>query len=1593
GSNNDFTLVRYNSDGTLDTTFDPVNTLDGTPSFTEGGAAVVLDADVDISDAELDALNSSNGDYHGASVTLGRNGGVSTDDAFSFANGNGITLETSTSLNKTVLQKSGATIAIFDTTTIPGELRITFTNANGQTPTSADVDNILRQITYSNSSDAPPASAQIDWTFDDGNTGSQGTGGALQATGSTTVTITAVNDAPDFDTASFSDENVITTGASGAASVTTADVDGDGDMDVLSASFIDNKITWYENDGSEVFITHTITTGASSAMSVTTADVDGDGDMDVLSASSTDNKIAWYENDGSQNFTERVITTGANTAYSVTTADVDGDGDMDVLSASMSDNKIAWYENDGSESFTERVITTSAIGARFVTTTDVDGDGDLDVLSASQSDDRIAWYENDGSESFTTHTITTAANGAFSVTTADVDGDGDMDVLSASMDDDKIAWYENNGSEVFTERVITTGADGAVSVTTADVDGDGDLDVLSASTTDNKIAWYENNGSETFTTHTITTGASGAFSVTTADVDGDGDIDVLSASIVDNKIAWYENTAVTTLDGTPTFIEGGAAVVLDADVNISDAELDALNSSNGNYNGASVTLGRNGGASADDVFTNAGLLSALTESGALVYNGTTIGTVTTNSAGTLLLTFNTNATSALVDSTLQSIAYSNSSDTPPASAQIDWSFDDGNSGSQGTGGALQATGSTTVTITAVNDAPTNAGTLPTDIAMTEDVVGNIDLSAIDLSDVDEAGGSITVTLTTSTGGNLTATTGGGVTVGGSGTGVLTLDGTLADLNTFLNTASNITYLHGTPGTNGNDADTIQVNVNDNGNTGTGVGTVIDLGTVNVDIASAESVALATGFVTIWQTDNPGTSASDTITIPIGAGATDFTVFWGDGTSTDYTGGPATHTYASAGTYTVAVVGDFPGVNFDGGGDGDKLLSVEQWGNIAWQDLNDAFDGAENLVINAVDAPDLSGVTDLSEMFKGATSINQDISGWDTSSVTNMSSMFLGATTFNQDISGWDTSSVTNMSRMFYNAEAFDQDISGWDTSSVTNMASMFRYAAAFNQDISGWDTSNVTSMSSMFYDAISFNGDISGWDTSSVTNMSSMFWDATVFNQDISAWDTSSVTNMSNMFYRAEAFDQDISGWDTSSVTNMSNMFYRATAFNQDIGTWDTSIVTDMNRMFYRATDFNGGISVWNTLSVTDMSELLAGATSFNQDISAWDTSNVTDMSAMFQEANAFNQDISAWDTSSVTNMNRMFRNTNAFNQNISTWDTSSVADMSDMFRDTNAFNQDISGWNTSSVTDMSNMFRSAGTFNQDISAWDTSSVTDMSAMFSGATVFNQDLGGWDVSKVTTMSSMLNNTNLSISNYDATLSGWAAQTVQSGVTLDANGLQYSQSAADRQSLIDDDSWTIIGDTQVNSAPTFIAGDGVVITPVGTGADAEARSITLQADGKVLVAGWSDSGSGYEFSLVRFNPDGTLDTTFDTDGIVTTDMAAGTADAYAHSVTVQSDGYILVAGYGLNGGGDNDFALVRYDSNGGLDTTFNTTGKVSTPIGTNSEDQAYSVTVQDDGKILVAGYYHNGADNDIVLVRYNINGTLDADFDGDSGTGN
>ncbi len=172
-------------------------------------------------------------------------------------------------------------------------------------------------------------------------------------------------------------------------------------------------------------------------------------------------------------------------------------------------------------------------------------------------------------------------------------------------------------------------------------------------------------------------------------------------------------------------------------------------------------------------------------------------------------------------------------------------------------------------------------------------------------------------------------------------------------------------------------------------------------------------------------------------------------------------------------------------------------------------------------------------------------------------------------------------------------------------------------------------------------------------------------------------------------------------------------------------------------------------------------------------------------------------------------------------------------------------------------------------------------------------------------------------------------------------------------------------------------------DGKVVVNVGE-SDDYAYALAVQPDGKILVAGRVSDGLG-AFALVRLERDGPPDTSFGSGGKVITPIGSGSATAYA--VAVAPDGKIVAAGTAAMNGSGQDFALVRYRSDGSLDTSFGTGGTVTTAF-TNDADTAYAVLVEPDGKIVVAGDANNGASGtgkDFALARYDANGKLDATF--------
>ncbi len=379
-----------------------------------------------------------------------------------------------------------------------------------------------------------------------------------------------------------SQENPI--GNETATSVMAEDVDGDGDMDILTSSSSNDSISWYENtDGLGNFSTiNTITSNADGAVDVYAADIDNDGDLDVLSASSRDDKIAWYRNnDGQGNFSgQRLISTNADFASSVYAGDLDGDGDMDVLSTSRDDLKVAWYENlNGHGGFSsEKIIADDHDSASIVLAANFDGDNDLDVVSVAFVDDKIEWFKNtDGQGTFVSEAIlTTNTLVASSVFSADLDGDGDMDLLSASSVDNEVSWFENldGAGNYGNQKIIAKTQFLLYEVYASDIDNDGDMDVLSASFGGKK--WYENlDGQGNFSeAREIEEFSGGAKSILTADVDGDGDMDVLysnSTSFGGDIIAWHEN-----IDGLGNFGNGNTISTVTDDVrSIAAADLDA----------------------------------------------------------------------------------------------------------------------------------------------------------------------------------------------------------------------------------------------------------------------------------------------------------------------------------------------------------------------------------------------------------------------------------------------------------------------------------------------------------------------------------------------------------------------------------------------------------------------------------------------------------------------------------------------------------------------------------------------------------------------------------------------------------------------------------------------------------------------------------------------------------------------------------------------------------------------------------------------------------------------------------------------------------
>jgi len=370
--------------------------------------------------------------------------------------------------------------------------------------------------------------------------------------------------------AEFGPQQIVTSTATDVMDAFPADMDGDGDIDILATKpgnpfFGGGAAVLYRNNGNDSFTELTpFTNGPTTLVSnIVASDLDNDGDLDVVLGSSGTRSggVRVYRNNGSLRFTRTFDNENAPYLWDIHLGDVNKDNRPDIIfGLGGSFDQIGIYLNSGNMFnwgglIAAKTGTSTGDEPRNIHLADIDGDGDQDVISANYLSNQISYYPNGGGVSVVRLTSSSQTRGPRNVRTGDINGDGRLDLISVSVLDGKVAWYNGTGNGRFgSQKIIHTystrstggGPDGSDALgprglDVADFDGDGDLDVFSTSEVGSTVCLHENLGGGSFgQAEIITNRANGVNLVTTIDMDGDGDLDVVSSSPGDNKIAWYE---------------------------------------------------------------------------------------------------------------------------------------------------------------------------------------------------------------------------------------------------------------------------------------------------------------------------------------------------------------------------------------------------------------------------------------------------------------------------------------------------------------------------------------------------------------------------------------------------------------------------------------------------------------------------------------------------------------------------------------------------------------------------------------------------------------------------------------------------------------------------------------------------------------------------------------------------------------------------------------------------------------------------------------------------------------------------------------------
>ena len=353
--------------------------------------------------------------------------------------------------------------------------------------------------------------------------------------------------------------------------IASGDLDGDGDMDIVMATYnyndgtpVQDYIKWYSNDGSGSF---TIETTVSSTIryvdGLIIADIDGQFGDDIIATSVNQNKLVYFLSDGAGGFgLETSVDSAINSPGEVIAADLNEDGNMDLITVSYGNERTQWYLGDGAGGFTPQTHIHDGIfdgddGPYFVKAGDLDGDTDIDVVVGYVDSQSIVIYYNQffgsGTVSWIKDTVPVDTGGSylFEIGIGDVNNDGNMNVFKVDFTSGDVAWYSKIVNGASSENIISddTIINNPGSVLVADIDNDmlNDVIVTDGGVVDDAMIWFKgaSNASPSTIPTLVINNNFQMFDITVEDFDGDLDQDIATIGNFSDTVDWYKNDLIT----------------------------------------------------------------------------------------------------------------------------------------------------------------------------------------------------------------------------------------------------------------------------------------------------------------------------------------------------------------------------------------------------------------------------------------------------------------------------------------------------------------------------------------------------------------------------------------------------------------------------------------------------------------------------------------------------------------------------------------------------------------------------------------------------------------------------------------------------------------------------------------------------------------------------------------------------------------------------------------------------------------------------------------------------------------------------------------